>query len=513
VRVQGQPPRRSGTGRWLVSLTLSAALFLTVLAWALPGSAQAAGRRPTVVTFTFDDGTADQMAAARMLHSHGMRATFFVITGAIGAPHYFSRSDLRWLAAAGDEIGGHTVSHLDLLNTSPAEARRQLCAGRDVLTRWGYQVTSFAYPDGAYNAATEALVRGCGYSGARIAGGLRSGGCPDCAVTESTPPANPYAIRTAGHVDTSWTLADLQQVVIGAEQGGGGWVPLIFHHICAGSNCGELSISASTFGAFVQWLAQRAGQGTVVRTMHQVLGGPARPLVPAPPARAHRVANASLETAGPSAVSNPSTETPDRSGAPACWMPGGYGRNTVRWQRTRDAHTGLWAERLTMTRYHSGGAELLPLFDLGACSLPVVPGKSYQLTAWYKGTTKTQFSVYYRDGAGRWRYWTSSPYFAPATDWAKAAWQTPAVPDGATGLSYGLALFSRGTLVTDDYSFAVAPPDIARTVLDWALLTLLALIAVFAIVRRVIRGPRPRPAARSEPQTTRPRAGSGHPAS
>ena len=501
-------PRISRAWR-LAALALPVALLLTTAAWAQPGSARAAAR-PTVVTLTFDDGTADQMTAARVLHTYGVRGTFFVITGAIGSPHYLTRADLRWLAGAGDEIGGHTVSHLDLLNTSVPETRRQLCAGRAILSHWGFPVTSFAYPDGAYNRATEALVRGCGYTSARIAGGLRGSDCPGCAATESIPPADPYAIRTAGQVDTSWTLADLEQVVIRAEQAGGGWVPLIFHHICRANGCGQLSIRASTFSAFIQWLAQRSPRGTVVRTVHDVLAGPVRPLVPAPAARPHSVANPSLEQAGPTAETNPWMETPDRSGAPACWMPGGYGHNTVRWQRTQDAHTGRWAERLTMTNYHSGGAELLPLFDLGTCSLPVVAGSSYQLGAWYTSSAKTQFSAYYRDAAGRWHYWTASPYFPPAANWVQASWQTPAVPAGATGLSYGLSLFSAGTLTTDDYSFAMAPPDTVRSILDWGLLAAVSLITLIAIARRLTRGPRADPpqAAGSAPQGTQPRAAS-----
>jgi peptidoglycan/xylan/chitin deacetylase (PgdA/CDA1 family) len=532
VRVRAWPlrPRISHTWR-LAALAFATALPLTGAAWAQPGSAQAVPRpavgawaqpasaqaapRPTVVTFTFDDGTADQMTAARVLRAHGLHATFYIITGAIGSPHYMTRNDLRWLASAGNEIGGHTVSHLDLLNTSVPEARRQLCAGRDILSGWGFKVTSFAYPDGAYDRATEALVRGCGYSSARIAGGLRSTDCPGCAVTESIPPADLYAIRTTGQVDTSWTLASLEQAVIRAEQSGGGWVPLIFHHVCGGNNCGQLSIRASTFSSFVQWLALRGAQGTVVRTVHQVLGSPVRPLVPAPRADPHNVANPSLEQAGPAAETNPWMETPDRSGAPACWMSGRYGRNTVRWQRTRDARSGRWAERLTMTSYHSGGAELLPLFDLGACSLSVVPGRSYQLSAWYTSTARTQFSVYYRDPAGRWHYWTSSPYLPAATHWTKTTWQTPGVPAGGTGLSYGLALFSRGTLTTDDYSFAMAPPDLSRKLLDWGLLAALMLTGVIVIGRRVTRRPRSDPpqGAGSAPHRTRPRAASEHRAS
>jgi peptidoglycan/xylan/chitin deacetylase (PgdA/CDA1 family) len=349
----------------------------------------------TVVSLTFDDGDADQLGAARLLHAYGERGTFYVISGAVGAPGYLSLANLREIHAAGDEIGAHTVSHLDLTKISAAEARRQACVARAVVTRWGFAVTSFAYPDAAFNPAAEAIVRACGYGSARIGAGLRSGACPRCARAETVPPANPYAVRTPSQVDTSWTLRDLENVVTTAERGGGGWVPLIFHHVCRG-RCGDLSVSTGTFSAFVRWLAQRHRFGTVVRTVSQVTGGGARPIVAARPAKPHRVINGSLESAGTSGAVNPALEAASGGDVPVCWMRGGYGRNAPRFQRTRDAHNGRWAERLTITSYTSGDAKLLQQFDLGSCALPVQPGRSYVLSSWYKSTARTQFTAYYR---------------------------------------------------------------------------------------------------------------------
>jgi peptidoglycan/xylan/chitin deacetylase (PgdA/CDA1 family) len=504
--------RLSKLPRVLASMAVIAATALGATAWtqpaqpphaqpAQPPHAQpahaGAARHHTVVTLTFDDGTADQMAAAPIMRAQGMAGTFFIITGAIGTPHYLTRADLRQLAAAGNEIGGHTVNHLDLVNAHPTETRRQICAGRDILARWGFSVTSFAYPDGAYNHAVERIARACGYSAARIAGGLASGNCPGCRAAEGIPPADPYAIRTPGQVDTSWTLADLKKIVIQSERSGGGWLPVIIHHVCTGPGCGPLSISRSEFRAFVRWLAARASHGTVVETMRQALGSHLRPLHHAWPAPRHDVVNSSLESAGPSAQTS-EDETPDRSGAPVCWMEGQYGANTARWQRVRDARTGHWALRLTMSGYRNGGAELVQLFDLGGCSLPVTAGKSYQLSAWYQSTAHTQFAVYYRDAAGRWHYWTSSPYFAPASRWAHAVWQTPPIPGGASGLSYGLSLFSNGTLTTDGYSFTAAPPGIARVVVTGVLAAMMALACAWALAARLTRsrGPRGDPGPR-----------------
>jgi len=90
----------------------------------------------------------------------------------------------------------------------------------------------------------------------------------------------------------------------------------------------------------------------------------------------------------------------------------------------------------------------------------VVPGNTYNISVWYKSTGTTQFALYYRATNGTWFYWTSSPWFATAANWTQATFTTPAVPAGANGMSFGLALIANGTVTTDDYGFA--PGTVAK---------------------------------------------------
>ncbi len=471
--------------------------------------ATAAGAARTVVSFTFDDGDADQATGIRILHRYHMAGTFYIITGAVGTPGYLTLAQLHWLAGQGDEIGAHTVSHLELTGITPAEARRQACMSRAILTGWGFRVTSFAYPGGAAGRRAEAIVAGCGFDSARLTTGLRNGGCPDCTVTESIPPAMPMGIRTAGEVDHTWTLRDLEGLVTRAERAGGGWLPLIFHHICSAHQCGPLSIRASILNAFAHWLAGRSGRGTVVRTVSQVTGGPDRPVQRARPAAPHGIVSQSLETVGPTGAVNPQLEAAGGGPVlPRCWMVGGYGRNTATWQRTSDARSGRWAERLTVSAYHSGDDKLLQQFDLGQCSLPVTAGRTYALGSWYKSSAAIQYSVYYRTSSGRWAYWTSGPYLPASSGWAHATWVTPPVPAGASGLSFGLALFHPGWLVTDSYSFGPPPADVARQVADGVVLAALAAggaLAAARVIRRRRRAIKPaRPDGKRAASSSRP---------
>jgi peptidoglycan/xylan/chitin deacetylase (PgdA/CDA1 family) len=258
--------------------------FLVVVACFLgallaPAVAKAA---PTIVSLTFDDGTADQYAARTMLAQHSLHATFYVNSNNIGATTNFLTWDqLAGLAADGNEIGGHTLDHIDLTSVTSTEATRQVCNDRQALISHGLAVTDFAYPYGASNSSVESVVQGCGYKSARRAWGLCLVGLmpPNCndVVAEPIPPRNFWEIATAG-VRAYHTLADIEGAVTRAEDAGGGWVVLMFHHVC--DNCDPVngySVSPATFGAFLDWLAPRSSSGTSVRTMSDVIGDKTAP--------------------------------------------------------------------------------------------------------------------------------------------------------------------------------------------------------------------------------------------
>ena len=437
------PLRRAAT-------VLSVLLLCPTTAVLAPGVAAADPPR-TTISLTFDDGTADQLEAAASLQANGLTATYFVNSGFVDSPGFLTRDDLHALVADGNEIGGHTVNHPDLTMLAGDELRRQICNDRATLTGWGFTVTNFAYPCATATAATEAAAHGGGYTSARGLGDVETRfGCPGCPVAEDVPPETPYYTKALAEVDRTWTLADLQVPVTTAETSGGGWVQYTFHRVCDG--CDELSISRSLFDEFAGWLATReASHGTVVRTVNQVLTGPARPVVPGPVAA----------PAGPgiNGLKNPSLE----AAGPACWSEAGYGINTPTFTTTTNAHSGAAAVQLTVTGHRSGDARLLPTMDLGECAPAVVPGRTYSLRTWYSSTRVVQFAVYYRTAVGSWVYWTAGPWFPASAAYTQAVWAPPEVPAGATALSFGLSLFGNGTLTVDDAALydAESAPSVA----------------------------------------------------
>ena len=177
-----------------------------------------AGTRP-VVALTFDDGYADNAdTALAVLAEFGFPATFFVTTAAIGSSEPFwwdalaarvpdprrrqslhqrlvtmddasRRLELDRLAPGGSlpapdngrpmsvaqlerlcrsplvEIGAHTVTHRFLRHLAPDLQRDEIAGslrGCERLT--GKRPTSFAYPYGALDRHTPALVADCGFA-------------------------------------------------------------------------------------------------------------------------------------------------------------------------------------------------------------------------------------------------------------------------------------------------------------------------------------------------------------
>ena len=252
-------------------------------------------RSSIVVSLTFDDGDESQytLGFQHGLLPLGLHGTFYVATGDTGVnPGAMSWSQLSYLYQHGNDVGGHTVHHINLASSSHSLARKaaEVCGSYRDLARHGLHPVSFAYPYGAYNAISEHVVARCGFRTARQAGGIDDHGPGAGPVYAETIPAyDPYAIRTAYNSGKAAPLkvADLQRAVTATAHHGGGWVVLVFHEICsvtydpaAYGYCTHSwgSIDIGAFDSFVEWLTHSgqpdgAPAGTIVRTVRQVSGG------------------------------------------------------------------------------------------------------------------------------------------------------------------------------------------------------------------------------------------------
>jgi peptidoglycan/xylan/chitin deacetylase (PgdA/CDA1 family) len=409
---------------------------------------------PTIVSLTFDDGQATQYSARAMLKAHRMHATFYVNSPRIGSDSYYMTwPQVNGLYADGNEIGGHSAHHLVLTQLGLSEAKRQVCYDRNKLLVRGFPVTDFAYPFGAYNASVEAIVKSCGYNSARTSSSFGTS-CRPCA--ERIVPNDRYATRVVAFGPDP--VRAIKRKIVETERAGGGWAQLVFHQVCEA--CAPDAISPRGLNSLLDWLRQRSANGTVVRTVQQVVGGRVHaavpgPALPAPPSGSNAVRNASLE------------KDSNRDLTPDCFFTDSWGKQSFRWTRTRDAHTGRFGERVDVTRHVSGDNKLMPVHDLGACATTVSGGRQYTLTTRYKSSAPVYFVVFSRDSNWTWSYWKSSPAFEESSRWTQARWTTPPIPRLMNGLSFGLTLSEKGHMIIDDVRATMAgtlPPTARRCV-------------------------------------------------
>ncbi|QDY76045.1 polysaccharide deacetylase family protein [Streptomyces qinzhouensis] len=171
---------------------------LTPVTTAELGAAWRSGdRRPLParpVLITFDDGYEGvHRHALPVLAGHGFASTLFVSTGWLRGAHeeggaldtMLDWDQVRELAAAGCEIGGHTHSHPQLDQIDDARLRFETEHCRDVVAgELGEVPRSFAYPYGYSSRRVRETVRAAGFAQAFAVGnGL------------ARPAQGPYAVE------------------------------------------------------------------------------------------------------------------------------------------------------------------------------------------------------------------------------------------------------------------------------------------------------------------------------
>jgi peptidoglycan/xylan/chitin deacetylase (PgdA/CDA1 family) len=215
----------------------------------------------TVVSLTFDDGDADNYSVRPVLAKNDLRATFYVVSGFTNSNGYMTDEQLRDLYNDGNEIGGHTLSHIKLTDARGEELRREVCRDRANLVAYGFEVTSFAYPFGHYDEEARRVVTDCGYGNAR---GVSDG-------PESLPPVDGYGLRAMPYIVSDTRFPKMTRYVTEVENNGGGWVIFVFHHVCDG--CDYYAIKLEVFTKFAQWLGEQQSNGLVVKTVGEVISG------------------------------------------------------------------------------------------------------------------------------------------------------------------------------------------------------------------------------------------------
>lgn len=110
---------------------------------------------PRPILITFDDGDVDVYENAfPIMQKYGLKGVFYLVADYIDQPNYISADQVKEMAAAGWEIGSHSLTHIDLVQY-PERARAEVVESKQKLEAMiGVPVKTFAYPFGRADSGT-----------------------------------------------------------------------------------------------------------------------------------------------------------------------------------------------------------------------------------------------------------------------------------------------------------------------------------------------------------------------
>ncbi len=123
--------------------------------------------RPIIISF--DDGYGDFYSDIfPILKKYQVKAVAYIVPGFLDKPNYMSWGQVKEISQSNlVEIGAHTMDHLSLKSLNQTQAQYEISQSKKELEqKLGIQVSSFAYPYGAYNNQAEDLVKSNGFNNA-----------------------------------------------------------------------------------------------------------------------------------------------------------------------------------------------------------------------------------------------------------------------------------------------------------------------------------------------------------
>lgn len=185
-----------------------------------------AGFSKPMISLTFDDGSQGDWDNARpLLNAKGYKSTQYIPTaGLVSTPHdsfLMTKDEIQTLAAEGNEIGGHSVTHPMLTTVSDTQLKSELVDSKNVLEAIPGvgTVHNFAYPYGDYDARVIQAEKDAGYrSGRSVEEGYNS-----------RLDLEPYDIRVQ-NMTPETTEAEFESWVDYAKQHNY-WLVIVYHEV------------------------------------------------------------------------------------------------------------------------------------------------------------------------------------------------------------------------------------------------------------------------------------------
>ncbi len=118
-----------------------------------------------VAVLSFDDGYSDNFTYAwPVMEKYQFSGTFFIISGKIGQNEYMGESQIKQLALSGNEIGSHSVNHLNMDKLTGQKLKNEVKLSKESLGELtGKKIISFCYPAGKFSEEAKADLKEAGY--------------------------------------------------------------------------------------------------------------------------------------------------------------------------------------------------------------------------------------------------------------------------------------------------------------------------------------------------------------
>jgi len=120
---------------------------------------------PRPMLITFDDGHVDNYTNAfPIMQKYGFTGTLYIVGNYIGIDNYLNVDQIKEMAAAGWEVGSHTMNHLDLTALEPQRQRAEVVDSKIFLEQTlGVPIKTIAYPFGISNSSVIDYAHFAGY--------------------------------------------------------------------------------------------------------------------------------------------------------------------------------------------------------------------------------------------------------------------------------------------------------------------------------------------------------------
>jgi peptidoglycan/xylan/chitin deacetylase (PgdA/CDA1 family) len=158
---------------------LSRARYRTLTVSDAPAAGNSSSTPEPCCLLTFDDGFKSVATTAMpVMERNNLKATVFCLGSHFGETSqwdiysgntHLSKNEIRELAAAGHEIGSHSLTHAYLPFLSSTEVQRELADSKSILEDiTGKAVTSLSFPYGGWNTRIWNIARETGYTAATL---------------------------------------------------------------------------------------------------------------------------------------------------------------------------------------------------------------------------------------------------------------------------------------------------------------------------------------------------------